>query len=325
LRGQSPRSEESAERGQLGGRRSVRVRVRVPATSANLGPGFDALGLALALHNEAELAEAPGIEIIIQGEGTGRLPRDATHLVVRGARLVYEAAGRPFPGLRVVQRNRIPPSRGLGSSASAWLQGLLGANALLGNPLSREAIMDLAVSQEGHADNLAAALHGGLTVTCWDGEARAVVSLPVPAGLRFALLVPDQEASTAEARATLPGSYSRADAAYNVGRAALLVATLARRRFDLLATAMGDRLHQPYRARALYPWLDRVLDAARVAGGLGAALSGAGPAVLAVCRKGEASAVARAMRAALSDAGLVGRGRVLAADSRGVRVEQLSD
>jgi len=303
----------------------LRVRVTVPATSANFGPGFDVLGVALELHNDVELAEADGIAVTIEGEGADRLPRDGRNLVVRGARRVYDAARRPFRGLRVHQWNRIPPSRGLGSSATAWLGGMVGANALLGGPLAPEAVMALAVQEEGHPDNLAAALHGGLTVTCWDDEAHAVVSLPVPAALRFALLVPDREASTAEARATLPASYPRADVVFNVGRTGLLLAALARERWDLLGAAMADRLHQPYRGRALFPWLERVITAARAAGAFGAALSGAGPSVLAVAREGEAKAVAEAMQEALGREGLGSRTLVLAADPRGVRVAQFSD
>jgi len=303
----------------------MRVRVTVPATSANLGPGFDALGVALALHNEIELVEGDGLDIEIDGEGADRLPRDGRSIVVRGARLVYEAVGRPFRGLRVRQRNRIPPSRGLGSSASAWLGGMLGANALLGEALPLDAVMDLAVGQEGHPDNLAAALHGGLAVICWDAEGRAIVTLPVPSGLRFALLVPSLEISTTRARAALPTSYSRADAVYNVGRTALLLAVFSRERWDLLGIAMGDRLHQPYRARALFPWLERVFQAARDARALGVALSGAGPSVLAVARDADAEDVAQAMREALDGEGLCGGGWVLAADPHGARVEQFSD
>jgi homoserine kinase len=283
------------------------------------------LGVALDLHNEVELAEADTLDVAIVGEGAERLPRDARSLVVRGARFVYEAAGRSFRGLRVRQRNRIPPSRGLGSSATAWLAGMMGANTLLGHPLSADAVMELAVREEGHPDNLAAALHGGLTVTCWDAGVRAAVSLPVPAGLAFALLVPDREASTAEARAALPPSYSRADAVFNVGRTALLLAALARERWDLLGPAMADRLHQPYRGRALFPWLDRVIGAARDAGALGAALSGAGPSVLAVIREGDGSRVAGAMQATLAGAGLGGRAMVLGPDRHGTRVTEFSD
>lgn len=299
---------------------TLRVRVTVPATSANCGPGFDTLGLALQLYNEVELEEADALDVAIEGEGAERLPRDERSLVVRGARLVYEAAGRRFGGLRVRQQNRIPPARGLGSSATAWLGGMLGANALLGSPLPADAVMELAVRQEGHPDNLAAALHGGLTVTCWDAEVRAVVSLPVPPALRFALLVPSQEASTAEARAALPPTYSRADAVFNVGRTALLLAALARERWDLLGPAMADRLHQPYRGRALFPWLAAAFAAARAAGAYGVALSGAGPSVLAISNAGGAAAVARAMQAALGREGLESRALVLAGDSRGARV-----
>jgi homoserine kinase len=301
----------------------VRVRVTVPASSTNLGPGFDVLGIALALHNVAELAEADRVTVEIEGEGAASLPRDARNIVVRGARLVYDTAGRPFRGLAVRQRNAIPPSRGLGSSASAWLAGLLGANAILGEPLGSDALMDLAVGQEGHPDNVGAALHGGVTVTCWDAETRAVVALPVSDAVEFAVLVPAFEASTAAARAALPASYTRPDAVYNVGRVALLVAAWTRDRWDLVGQAMGDRLHQPYRARAMFPWLDGVLVAARRAGALGAALSGAGPSVLGVVPTGDGARVARAMEAALADAGHEGCGHVLSADTRGARAERL--
>jgi homoserine kinase len=301
----------------------VRVRITVPASSTNFGPGFDVLGVALALHNVAEVAEADGVRVAIEGEGVASLPRDERNVVVRGARLVYEAVGRPFRGLAVHQRNGIPPSRGLGSSGTAWLAGILGASALLGDPLDRNAVMDLAVAQEGHPDNLGASLHGGVTATCWDADMRAVVSLPVPDGIEFAVLVPDFEASTAAARAALPGSYARADAVYNVGRVALLVAAWTQARWDVVGLAMGDRLHQPYRARAMFPWLDAVLAAAREAGALGAALSGAGPSVLGVAPAGHGAAVARGMAESLAAAGLPGRGHVLRADTRGTRVERL--
>jgi homoserine kinase len=279
------------------------------------------LGVALALYNEVELAEGDEVRVEIEGEGQATLPRDEQNVVIRGARAVHDRAARPFRGLRVRQSNRIPPSRGLGSSASAWLAGMLGANALLGEPLTREEVMDLAVRAEGHPDNLAAALYGGLTVTCWDGDARAVVPLPIPADLGFALLVPDLEASTAHARAALPPTYSRADAVFNIGRVALLVAALGAERWEVLDLAMRDRLHQPYRARALYPWLDRVFAAAREAGALGVALSGSGPSVLGLARRPEAPAVARAMKDALAAAGLVGRDLVLAVDRAGAQVE----
>jgi homoserine kinase len=202
---------------------------------------------------------------------------------------------------------------------------MLGANALLGTPLTMAAVLALAVQQEGHPDNVAAALHGGLTVCCWDAEVQAVVSLPVPTALRFVVLVPDREASTAEARAALPPGYSRADAVFNVGRVALFLAALGAERWELLGPAMADRLHQPYRSRALFPWLDAVVAAAREAGALGSALSGAGPSVLALAREGEAEAVGRAMQEALARERLGSRVLVLGADRQGSRVAIFSD
>jgi homoserine kinase len=303
----------------------VRVRVTVPASSTNFGPGFDVLGVALALHNVAELAESDRLLVEIEGEGAASLPRDARNVVVRGVRLVYEAVGRPFRGLALQQRNRIPPGRGLGSSGSAWLAGILGANALLGDPLDRDAVMDLAVRQEGHPDNLGASLHGGVTATCWDADTRAVVRLPVPGVVEFAVLVPAFEASTEAARAALPASYPRPDAVYNVSRVALLVAAWTQGRWDLVGQAMGDRMHQPYRARAMFPWLAAVLTAARRAGALGAALSGAGPSVLGLAPVGKGAVVAGAMAEALVAAGHTGHGRVLGADERGAQVERLPE
>jgi homoserine kinase len=297
--------------------------VTVPASSANFGPGFDVLAVALALHNVAELGESDTLSVEIEGEGAATLPRDGRNVVVRAARLVYEAAGRRLGGLTIRQRNGIPPGRGLGSSGSAWLAGILGANALLGSPLGPDAVMDLAVGQEGHPDNLGASLHGGVTVTCWDAETRSVVSLPVPEGVEFAVLVPDFEASTAAARAALPASYPKADAVYNVTRVALLVAAWTQGRWDVVGQAMTDRLHQPYRGRAMFPWLDGVLAAAREAGALGAALSGAGPSVLGLAPAGAGTGVASAMTEALRKAGHSGSARVLAADTRGAQVEAL--
>ncbi|MBI4607650.1 MAG: homoserine kinase [Candidatus Rokubacteria bacterium] len=291
------------------------VRVRVPATSANLGPGFDALGLALSLFNEVVLEPADSVTVAIEGEGADRLDRGPGNLVVRGAREVYERVGRRFTGLEVRCVNRIPPGRGLGSSAAAWLGGIVGANALLGEPLDRDALLNLAATQEGHPDNVAAALLGGLTVACWSDGRVVAVSLPVPSEIRWVVLIPELEGSTTEARAVLPSSVPRADAVFNVQRVGLFLGGLQARRPDLLAVAMNDRLHQPYRL-GLFPWMEAVSAAAREAGALGCVLSGAGPALLAaVARSPEA--VAQAMERALAGAGIRGVARVLEVDRSG--------
>ena len=293
----------------------MRISVRVPATSANLGPGFDALGLALSLHNEVVAGPADRVTVRIEGEGADRLPRDERNLVARGVRLAFDEAGRPFEGCALSCVNRIPTARGLGSSAAAWVGGLVAGNALLGSPLPRQALLRLAVRAEGHPDNVAAALLGGLTVSCGTDDGALAVTLPVPAELRWIALVPEVSSSTAEARAVLPPSVPRADAVFNVQRVALLLAALQTGQAGPLATAMDDRLHQPYRER-LFPWMPRVTAAARAAGAVACVLSGAGPSLLAVVT-GDADAVARAMEKALAEAGLRGTASVLSVDVTG--------
>jgi homoserine kinase len=299
----------------------VRAHVRVPATSANLGPGFDALGLALALYNEVEATEADGVSVTVEGEGTGHLPTGADNVVARGARLAYEAAGCSFKGVALRCVNRVPPARGLGSSAAAWVGGLLAGSRLSGADLPASELLALATRAEGHPDNVAAAILGGLTVSCVASDGRVTaVALPVPEQLTWVVLVPSVTASTAEARAVLPASVPRSDAVFNVQRVALLLAGLQARRPDALAAALDDRLHQPYR-RSLFPWMGAVADAARGAGALGCVLSGAGPSLLAVVHDAVAAdGVARAMEAALRAAGLEGRARAMSVDTAGATV-----
>jgi homoserine kinase len=299
----------------------MKVHVRVPATSANLGPGFDALALALALHNEVTVEEAEGVAVRVHGQGAGSLPTGERNVVARGLRLVYEAVGRPFKGAALECVNRIPTARGLGSSAAAWVGGLVAGNALAGSPLSREALLALAARAEGHPDNVAAALLGGLTVACVGSGGVSAVALPVPERLRWVALIPDVTSSTAAARALLPASVPRADAVFNVQRVALLLAALQTDRAEALRAALDDRLHQPYRLR-LFPWMPGVVAAATASGALGCVLSGAGPSLLAVVT-GETAPVARAMEDALRGAGLGGSATVLALDTAGAtsRVE----
>jgi homoserine kinase len=289
--------------------------VRVPATSANLGPGFDVLGLALGLYNEIVYDEAGRVTVTIEGEGAGRLDTGAGNVVARAVRMAYEAAGRRFPGAAIRCINRIPPARGLGSSAAAWVGGLVAANAMLGSPLERDTLLTLACRAEGHPDNVAAALLGGLTVSCVAGETVVALSLPVPANLLWVVLVPETESSTSEARAVLPDTVKRADAVFNLQRMGLLLAALSSGRVDVLGAAMEDRLHQPQR-QTLFPWMDAVRQAGLEAGALGCVLSGAGPSLLAAVR-GVAQPVAGAMERALASAGVAGRAHSLPVDTVG--------
>lgn len=263
--------------------RAAPVRVRVPATSANLGPGFDALGLALALYDDVVVRVADeGLYVDVAGEGADTVPRTRRHLVVRALQAGFDALGGQPRGLEVVCANRIPHGRGLGSSAAAIVAGLTAARALvLGGEetLDDAALLGLAAELEGHPDNVAACLLGGLTLA-WtpdEGPARAV-GLPVSAALRPVVFVPTTTSSTAKARKLLPEKVPHADAARNAARAALLVHALAADP-ELLFTATEDRLHQQYRASG-HPRTSGLVEALRV-DGVPAVVSGAGPSVLA--------------------------------------------
>lgn len=257
----------------------VGARVRVPASTANLGPGFDALGLALALHDDVEVTVVGGgLRVEVDGEGAGQVPRDERHLVVRALRAACDHLGIAPPGLVVRCRNRVPHSRGLGSSASAVVAGVLAGYGLAGREPD-DAALDLASRFEGHADNAGASLLGGLVVAwCEQGSFRARRLEPHTA-LQPVLLVPASTSSTAATRGLLPPHVPHTDAAFTAGRAALAVHALVSAP-ELLLAATDDRLHQPYRASS-YPATSTLVTALR-AHGVAAAVSGAGPAVLAL-------------------------------------------
>ncbi len=293
----------------------MRAHVRVPATTANLGAGFDTCALALGLHNEVTAVESDRVSVTIEGHGAGVLPKDARNVVARGVRIAYEAAGRRFRGCALDCVNRVPPARGLGSSAAAIVGGLVAGNALCGSALDTRTLVTLAARAEGHPDNVTAALLGGLTVSCADGDTVVAVSLRVPERLRWIVLIPEITSATAEARAVLPSTVPRADAVFNVQRVALLLAALEADVPDALRSALDDRLHQPYRLR-LFPWMPGVVDAAREAGALGCVLSGAGPSLLAIVA-GEVDAVMRAMEVAAGNAGIRASAHAFAVDVDG--------
>lgn len=262
--------------------RTEAFHVRVPATSANLGPGFDALGLALSLHDEV-VVRVTGAELAIRvtGEGEADVPRSEEHLLVRSMRTVFDVLGEQPAGLRIGCLNRIPHARGLGSSAATIVAGMIAARALVveGDSLLGDAeLLALATTMEGHPDNVAACLYGGLTVAWTDeGTGRAVRVTPHP-GVRPVVFVPPTRSSTAEARALMPTSVPLHDAADNAGRSALLVHALSADP-SVLFPATVDRLHQPYRAPAM-PRSAELVTTLRAAG-IPAVISGAGGTVLA--------------------------------------------
>ncbi|WP_133788167.1 homoserine kinase [Kribbella sp. VKM Ac-2571] len=261
-----------------GGRRACdQVRVRVPATSANLGPGFDAFGLALTLYDDLVVTPCgSGVTVEVSGCGEGEVPLDETHLVVRSIRAGLEALGASVPGFTLRCENRIPHGRGLGSSSAAIVGGLAAAYALAGEPVDRERLVVLANEIEGHPDNVAAAALGGLTIAWTEGETGRAVRLEPAARTAVVAYVPDNRVLTKEARGLLPSVVSHSDAAANAGKAALLVAALTGRP-ELLLTATEDRLHQEYREPAMPESLALVHKLR--GSGLAAIVSGAGPTV----------------------------------------------
>lgn len=319
----------SAARPDLVGRS---VSVDVPATTANLGAGFDALAMALDLSSiiRVDIVAAgsdPDVRVQVVGEGAGQLPTGPRNRFVSALLAGLAEGGVNVRGLgwRVHMDSRIPVARGLGSSASATVAALLAADTLLEGGLGRQRILELATLSEGHADNAAAAIFGGLcVVTQVDGRPQAV-RLDPPRGLLAALYIPDKHLSTAAMRAALPLSVPFADAVHNVGAVALLVAALCQGRFDLLAAGTVDRLHEPYRAAA-YPELPELIAAARAAGARGACLSGAGSAVIAFSDDPAAAAtIAAAMERRAQALGLSGRASVQAARADGARVIAAAD
>lgn len=283
------------------------VTVRVPATSANLGPGFDSLGLALSITEDITLSLGvhPG------HDGLSRLVLDA-------ARSAYRLAKVEVPDLTASGNTMIPIGRGLGASAAARAAGMLGANALLGDVFSNEQMLALGAGLEGHADNMAPALFGGLQIVVRDGERFVHVQAPIAAGLQVVLLIPDFEMPTNEGRKLLPATLSKEDAVHNIGRAALLIAALARGEWSVLDIATQDRLHQPPRT-TLFSAMPQIFGAAKGAGALCAYLSGGGSTIAAFAVE-HADDVAAAMLETAKNLGYSGRTIVTTPSDEGARV-----
>jgi homoserine kinase len=306
-----------------------RIGVEVPATSANLGAGYDCLGLALDLVDRIEVEVRAGgpIELEVDGEGAGELVGDRENRFVRGLEAALGAVRGPLPasaGWGIRMHNAIPLTRGLGSSAAATVGGLIAGNALLGDPLPPAELLRLAAGIEGHPDNAAAALFGGFVVVAVVGERMETIRFDVPRDLRAVLFIPELRLSTVAMRDVLPASVPLADAVANLGRVALGVAGLATRRADLLGVLTVDRLHEPYRSAA-YPQLPRLVEAARGAGALGACLSGAGSSVIAFTdRVATIARIEAAFSAVAADTDLPGRVAVATPRNRGATVVERS-
>jgi len=263
------------------------VIVRVPATTANLGPGYDCLGLTLDIWNEIEFSfSGDSLTIEIEGEGSDLLTKDSTNLIYQSMQSLSKSASCSLPaGLHIKCNNHIPVSSGLGSSAAAVIAGLLGAKALLDIQINDFDLLKLAMSYEGHADNISACLFGGLVITVSSNEELVIKKISLKP-IHAVIALSDVKISTHQARAVIPGSILLKDAVFNVGRTALLVSSLQEGNYEYLRIAMQDSIHQPFRL-GLIPGAEAAISGALEAGAFGAALSGAGPSVIAFVQKND--------------------------------------
>ena len=305
------------------------VRVKAPATTANLGPGYDCLGLALDVWNTIEVEILDGGEPVVEvsGEGAGELGTGRDNLVHRSMEFLFHEAGEEMPVVRIRCENDIPLARGMGSSAAAIAGGLVAANAICSRAFpdrnfTDNDLLEMAATIEGHPDNVAAAVMGGMQLVVVDhtedGRKLYTVPVSVPPGLRAVVFVPDVRIATEDARAVLPDKIPMADAVHNMGRVGLLVASMATNHLEYLAIATQDRLHQPYR-QPLFPAMKVIFKAALDAGALGVFLSGSGSTILALTQ-GREMTVAYEMAEAARQACVEGNVRVTQPTVRGAHL-----
>jgi homoserine kinase len=298
--------------------------VTVPATTANLGPGFDCLGAALSLYNRFEFSLLPTAEqpVLIQATGleAEKVTLDGSNLAYRAFAYFYEQMGQTPPPVHLAIALEVPLSRGLGSSATAIVGGLVGANALAGSPVAQERVMEMAIALEGHPDNVVPALLGGCRLSASDPEsAWTICEVPWHPDIVPVIAIPNFELSTAEARRVLPQTYSRADAIFNMAHLGLLLRGLDSGNGDWLRAALQDRIHQPYRL-PLIRGHEAVWEGAIAAGAYGVVMSGAGPTLMALSPKSQAETVRTAMAMAWAAQGVSVQTRMLQLDMNGAVV-----
>ncbi|ETA79391.1 homoserine kinase [Youngiibacter fragilis] len=296
------------------------VRVIVPATTANLGPGFDTMGLALDMYTEVIMeAGGEGIRIISEGEGSEELSNSEDNLIYKCAKKLFDSVEYEPKGLSVRIINGIPLSRGLGSSASAIIAGLLAAREISAANISDYELLKMATEVEGHPDNVAPALFGGFVLSRMEGKEIIYRKVDVDDKLLAVVAIPEFELPTEKSRAILPRTVSREDAIFNIGNASLLVYSLLMKDYSLLRKAMNDRLHEPYRI-PLVPGLEEVKRKALGAGAFSAALSGAGPTVIAFADEHSSESVRSAMEEGFRSAGIDSDVRILNLQNKGAIV-----
>ena len=300
----------------------MHITIRVPATSANLGPGFDSLGLALDLWNETIITLAIEYTVQVRGEGAEKLSLGKNNLIIQSAQKLADCVGKHLPPFHVDCVNQIPLSSGLGSSAAAKLTGLLGANTLLGKPLTHDEILNLGTEMEGHSDNVAPAMLGGLVVSTMEDRnvvAHKIVGVENAPPLHITVVLPEFHLPTPESRRALPQQVPLKDAVHNISRTVLVAEAFRNGDVELLGKAMSDTLHQPHRL-PLIPGAQAAMDAAKGAGAPAVALSGAGPGVIAFSSKQD-PAIGEAMKRAFEERGLQARIFQLKMSNHGAEVQ----
>ncbi len=299
---------------------SVTVKVRVPGTTANCGPGFDAVGIACTIYNDLELTltEKGRLIIEVEGEGKDNIPTDEKNIVWQVIQSVLQKAGKQYNGIHIKMINQIPLSRGLGSSAAAIVAGLFAANEATGNTLSKDELLDMATAVEGHPDNVAPAILGGVVTSVMQGDHAQYLRFLPPAKLSMIVAIPNFNLSTHMARQVLPDSVPFQDAIFNISRTALVIGALCQGEFHHLRYALEDKIHQPYRQH-LIPGMQQVFDAAIQHGALGVALSGAGPCLIAFSQE-HCNEIGAGMVQAFGLHHIKARYLVLDIDSKGAHV-----
>lgn len=296
------------------------VKVRVPGTTANCGPGFDAVGIACTLYNtlEVTLTNDNIVTVDVAGAGKGTIPIDDRNIAFQAIQMVFSRIGANFTGIRLSMDNAIPLARGLGSSAAAIVAGLIAANHLTGNRLAKDKLVEMATELEGHPDNVTPAILGGITISVMEDKRVRSLRIIPPAPLSMVVTVPEFTLSTKLARQALPQTVPFKDAVYNVSRTGMLIAALCKGEFSYLDSALNDRLHQPYRQQ-LIPGMESVFAAARNSGAIGAAISGAGPSLIAFTT-GQAIQIGEAMTEAFKKLDINSQYYCLQIDSDGAKI-----
>ena len=297
------------------------IHIRIPATSANMGPGFDSIGVAVELYNHIWVEEQPsGVTIEVKRKQAIPAPLDETNLIYQTMKYFYDQKGLTIPGVKIIQEDFIPMVRGLGSSAACIVGGLFAANALAGNIADRDELAQMAAYLEGHPDNSNPAIYGSMVVGAQDENHMNHVRLELPDDLIFATMVPDYPVATHDARRVLPDNYTRGNMVFNASRAALLVASMMSGKYENFDMAMEDCVHQPYRAQ-LIPGMNEIFAHAKESGAVASYLSGAGSTLMAMVTKDKAEEFERKMSEYLGTLPHNWELNLLKADMQGVLVE----